>query len=164
MIPPVEHANKHPAALSCPCKLLQYVQKWAGMSTTHCVPGNMDRTIWVQRRDYGPPLPLARRAAVLFRDSSLFQFHEEQDEDRPHPNRCRKLGRLCISQKRTSSWKRKTKQEHGYSREYPENQFAFPGHFALPRFQFPMCWVCVLASAAMLDRSDREVNGLRRAS
>jgi hypothetical protein len=71
----------------------------------------------------------AARDAVLFRDNSLFQLHEEQDEDRPHPYRYWKLRCLCIAQERTSSWKRKTKQEHGHSREYPEDQFTFPGHF-----------------------------------
>jgi hypothetical protein len=31
--------------------------------------------------------------------TALFQFHEEQDENCPHPNGYWKLRRLCISQK-----------------------------------------------------------------
>jgi hypothetical protein len=99
----------------------------------------------------------------LFRDSSLFQLHEKQDEDRPYPNRYWKLRSLCISQKRTSSWKRKTKQEHGHSSEYPEDQFAFPGHFRLTSRSAPDVLGVRTGIGAMLGRIEMEVNGLRKA-
>jgi len=59
----------------------------------------------------------------------LFKLHEEQDEDHPHSNSYWKLRRQGVSQERTSG-KRKCQQEHSHSREYPEDQFAFPVHFS----------------------------------
>ena len=58
---------------------------------------------------------------------SLFQFHEEQNEDCPHANGYRKLNQLCVSQG-TSSWKGKCKSQHGQCCEYPESQFGFRVH------------------------------------
>jgi hypothetical protein len=101
----------------------------------------------------------AARDAVLFRDNSLFQLHEEQDEDRPHPYRYWKLRCLCIAQERTSSWKRKTKQV-ATAVSIPRTNLLFQVIFMLPRFQLPMCWVCVLAPVAMLSRIEIEVNSL----
>ena len=57
----------------------------------------------------------------------LFQFHEEQDEDRPHPHGYRELNQLCVSQG-ISSWNQKRKPQHSQSREYPEDQFGFGVH------------------------------------
>jgi hypothetical protein len=57
----------------------------------------------------------------------LLQFHKQQNEDRPNPDRHGKLRRLRLLQ-RTSSRKRKRKAEHCHSREYSKDQFAFPGH------------------------------------
>ncbi len=60
-------------------------------------------------------------------DGSLFQFHEEQNEDRPHPNRYGKLNQLSVAQS-TSSWNRKRKQQHSQASEYPEDHFGFRVH------------------------------------
>src|ERR1700737_96586 len=49
-------------------------------------------------------------AVFRFSDSSLLQLHEEPDEYRPDPDSYWKLRRLCVSQKRPSSWNRKSKQ------------------------------------------------------
>ncbi len=57
----------------------------------------------------------------------LFQFHEEQDEDRPHPHGYRELNQLCVAQG-ISSWNQKRKPQHSQSREYPEDQFGFGVH------------------------------------
>jgi hypothetical protein len=56
--------------------------------------------VMTQRRTFG---------GCLFGPCFLFQFHEEQNEDRPHPNSNRKLNQLRVSQ-RTSSWNRKRKR------------------------------------------------------
>jgi hypothetical protein len=57
----------------------------------------------------------------------LFQLDEEQDENRPYSHGYRKLSYGGIPQ-RASAWKRKGEQEHGYSREYSQEQFTLPGH------------------------------------
>ncbi len=59
--------------------------------------------------------------------SSLLQFHKKQNENCPNPNRHGKLRRLRVSQ-RASAWKQKRKAEHCHSREYSEDQLAFPVH------------------------------------
>jgi hypothetical protein len=64
---------------------------------------------------------------TVYLDTFLFQFHEEQDENRPHPDGYWKLNQLCIAQ-RASSWNRKRKRQDGQGREYPEGQLGFEVH------------------------------------
>jgi hypothetical protein len=65
----------------------------------------------------------------------LFQFHEEQNEDRPYSNGHWKLRQLCVSHG-IPSWKHKAKPKHRQSCEYSEGQFGFGVHcVVLPRFQ-----------------------------
>jgi hypothetical protein len=93
----------------------------SGMLADGSVNGSRthDRTL----PDQAPP----NLGRCLLGHCFLFQFHEEQNEDRPYPNGYRKLNQLCVSQC-TSSWNRKRKPQHSQSREYPEGQFGFGVH------------------------------------
>ena len=69
-------------------------------------------------------------------DGFLFQFHEEQHENRPHTHSGWKLRQYCLSH-RTSSWKRKSAHQHGQGREYAEGQSGFRVHgWFTPPFSF----------------------------
>src|ERR1039458_5696466 len=80
-------------------------------------------------------LTLARLGALPAL-STLFQLHEEQNEDRPNSNREGKLHHGCIAQ-RPSSGQRKCKQHHGQRREHAQDQFAFRTHKMTSLFFLP---------------------------
>ena len=81
----------------------------------------MPNSFHFQLQGRGPGRVSTLGAVFDFSERPLLQLHEEQDEDRPDPDSYRKLCRLCISQKRPSSWNCKGKQEHSHSREYSED-------------------------------------------
>jgi len=89
----------------------------------------------VQVHDEGVPLPAlvgcrARRGGPSHcgcESAWLFQFHEEQDENRPDPDGHGKLHQRGVPQS-TSSGQEICRHQHGESSEYPKKKSAFPVH------------------------------------